>query len=295
MRLRGLRNCVSRLVPNSPLGNRLIALPLFRRHIGRWPLRPECDGADFNDFVFERMVRNGWSDLERRCTDKELAKAEAKRLCPGVRISETVEVFRVSAPDAQARLTGCAGRSLVAKPTHSAGFVLWMSERPSPAETVRFLAGAAGDHFLKYRESQYAGLEKKILLEEQLPGGIGDRDYKVSCAWGEPFCCEVVTGRRTHKQISFFSVPDFVLQQGGVAGCPRGSCGPPANLELILACCRELSQPFSFVRVDVYSDGTDVWFGEFTFTPGGAMEPFEGSVGRWLLEEYSARCGGRRA
>jgi len=85
--------------PNIYFFNRSIAIaPYFERH-GRAPRNPNDPGATINDYIFDKMTRNNWSELQLRCVDKELCKAEFVRLAPEALCAKTIDVI-----DCQRRL-----------------------------------------------------------------------------------------------------------------------------------------------------------------------------------------------
>jgi hypothetical protein len=49
----------------------------------------------------------------------------------------------------------------------------------------------------------------------------------------------------------------------------------PSNLDEMLSIAKKLSRGFDYVRVDLYSIGKDIFFGEMTNYPGNGMEKFD--------------------
>ena len=45
----------------------------------------------------------------------------------------------------------------------------------------------------------------------------------------------------------------------------------PANLTQMLECAKKLASGIDMVRVDLYSNGNKIWFGEMTLTPDGCI------------------------
>ena len=45
----------------------------------------------------------------------------------------------------------------------------------------------------------------------------------------------------------------------------------PKNLEEMIGIASRLSKDIDFVRIDLYSNGSRVWFGEITLTPAGCI------------------------
>jgi hypothetical protein len=61
----------------------------------------------------------------------------------------------------------------------------------------------------------------------------------------------------------------------------------------MLRIAQELSRPFRFVRIDLYSIGNAVFFGEFTFAPEGGAGALSSEVfGAAIMEKI--RCSTAR-
>jgi hypothetical protein len=45
----------------------------------------------------------------------------------------------------------------------------------------------------------------------------------------------------------------------------------PKNLKKMIEIAKILYDGFTFVRVDLYDTGNNIWFGELTFTPWGGI------------------------
>ena len=93
-----------------------------------------------------------------------------------------------------------------------------------------------------------------------------------------------------HERI-LLSPPDFEpLNLTLGAFKPTTTWVRPKQFEALCHAAQDLSRPFDFVRVDLYEKAGQVFFGEFTFTPGAGMEPFsEPGFSRRLLSEIKAR------
>jgi hypothetical protein len=63
----------------------------------------------------------------------------------------------------------------------------------------------------------------------------------------------------------------------------------PSNLEQMIEVAQILGQDVDFVRVDLYSVGEKIYFGEMTPTPGGGMSRFEPEqMNEWLGSLWTA-------
>lgn len=257
--------------------------------------RPSGDPrATFNDLILERMTRDDWTPLERVCVDKEYAKLLAVAMCPSLRLSKTAMVIPVAREQDAGRafrlLSARAGRAEVAKPTHGSGIVLFLRSFPLPQEIMTFCNKAAQSYHGVSRESQYKGLARKIIVEEDLSRALtAPDDYKFFCSHGEVLFCQVDTGRFTeHRRL--LVTPGFVpINVRYVYEWPETVPAPPQNFASMVRIAEELSKPFRFVRIDLYSLGNAVYFGEFTFAAeGGAGSLSSESFGIAIMERIRA-------
>jgi hypothetical protein len=125
----------------------------------------------------------------------------------------------------------------------------------------------------------YAPIKYECFSEEQI--GINLTDYKFHCSLGEPRFCQVIRDRgcRTtpvnevcvnmsgtpldfHFDSKFKLVKEFKI---------------PDNWLRMIDIARELSKPFKYVRVDIYSS-PDIYVGELTFAPRAGRYRGEGQI-----------------
>ncbi len=241
----------------------------------RLPRSSSDPAATFNDFILERMIRDDWTPLERACIDKEYAKLIAVAICPFVKTAETRRIISLAGEGAAARafdiLRARVGRAEVAKPTHGSGSVLFLRNSPCVERIEKFCETASRSYHAVSRESQYKGLARKIIIEEDLSSASGPpEDYKFFCSYGDVLFCQVDVGRFTqHRRL--LVTPGF--EPIGVRfthDWPETPPAPPPDFDNMLRAARQLSRLFAFVRIDLYAIGNTVCFGEFTFAPEGA-------------------------
>jgi hypothetical protein len=261
----------------------------------RLPRSSGDPAATFNDLILERMIRDDWTPLERACIDKEYAKLIAVAICPSVRTAETKLIIPLAGDGDGAHafdiLRARAGRSEVAKPTHGSGSVLFLRDSSSSERIRNFCKSASRSYHASSRESQYKGLARKIIVEEDLSGASGPpEDYKFFCSHGEVLFCQVDVGRFTqHRRL--LVTPGFdPIGVRFAYDCPEIPPAPPPNFDDMLRAARELSRLFAFVRIDLYAIGNTVCFGEFTFAPeGGAGALSSEAFGIGIMEKIRRR------
>lgn len=136
-------------------------------------------------------------------------------------------------------------------------------------------------------ERQYLSCPKLIIAEEYIEEMDGNlHDYKVHCFNGEPKVIEVVGDRviETHEAYTAFYDCDWKrlnirTKYRTFIDYSEGQLRRPDNLDDILAVARKLSEPFMYVRVDLYNitseEGNKIYFGELTFTPANGADEWE--------------------
>jgi hypothetical protein len=126
------------------------------------------------------------------------------------------------------------------------------------------------------KEYQYHAIEPKILCETYMENEDGSPlvDYKIFCFSGEPKYIQVDldrfgSHRRNYYNIEWEMIPFTTLYPLGNKQIEK-----PKLLSDMLAIARELANGHPFARVDLYEINNAIYFGEFTFHPGGGFEPF---------------------
>lgn len=280
----GVFQFIDAVLPHTPRCDAVIHILRFWRANGRLPRQSTDPNATFNDFVLERILTDGWTHMERRCIDKQQAKQVALSLCPAARVSETATVLPLTTSgdlrNAADTLLLRRGRQEVAKPTHSSGSVLFLRLTPDRNEVMAFCKKAARSYYRASRESQYRGLPRKIIIEQDLScGADAPIDYKFFCSLGKVLFCQIDVDRFTDHRRRLVT-PEFEpIDTRFAYDLPKAPPRKPNNFAEMLRIAEDLSRPFPFVRIDLYSIGDAVYFGEFTFAP-------EGGAGALSNEEF---------
>ena len=276
--LRTLLYPVSRVLPNLRWCNYAIAGVFFLRANGRLPRKSHVANAEINDFIFQRMIVDSWSAIERRCVDKEFAKALASR-GSNVKVPSTVAVFSLErnprVEDFITWLRPHIGQHLIAKPTHGSGTVLFLDRAITDREIEAFFSDANRNFFHAIRETQYKSLERKILVEDNISKSGAINDYKFFCVKGRVLYCQVDVDRFTNHKRAICSLPEFAVipVRTKLLDIPHHVDAPP-HLRDMVRTAAELSREFGFVRIDLYDVPDGVYFGEYTFSPGAACDNF---------------------
>jgi len=271
--MRRFHRVLCRTLPNHWRVNYALALPQFWNGNKRLPRRIDDPTASLNDVIFQRMVRDDWSELQRACVDKERVKDIVRAKVPHVKIARTEAVLPLddatTADDVAAFLKPFLKERLVVKPTHSCGVILYLDRPLEQQDLAGFVQFSKRNFFHAARETQYRRLPRKLIVEENIAPLAGLNDYKFTCADGHVLHGRLDTGRFTNEhRRALFTVPDFEIIPVSYGGLiiPAAIDRPPHFSEMAEIASR-LSRGFDFVRVDLYDTPAGVYFGELTFTP----------------------------
>lgn len=126
-----------------------------------------------------------------------------------------------------------------------------------------------------YSEQHYNLIKRKIVCEEYIDDGSGGFpiDYKFMCICGKVHCILACSGRENgHADYLPYSLNWDPLYDYYKTIKPQNHLLPkPSNLEEMINIAEILSQDIDLVRVDLYSNGSKIWFGEMTLTPAGCI------------------------
>lgn len=127
------------------------------------------------------------------------------------------------------------------------------------------------------REWAYKNVRPRIICENFMVDESGKelKDYKIFCFDGEPKLIQVDFDRfRDHKRNIYdldWNLVDLTIKY---PRDPNKTIARPDKLDEMLDVARKLSAGIPHVRVDLYSIGDKIYFGELTFTHGSGYEPF---------------------
>ena len=129
-------------------------------------------------------------------------------------------------------------------------------------------------------ENHYTYIERKIIAEEFIQEMDGNlHDYKFHCFNGQPKFCQLIGDRipNSHHYFLSFYTPDW--KKTNITynnhAVYKDEFPRPEKLDEMLQLAREMSSPFSYVRVDFYILSGKIYFGELTFTPDSGIFNFE--------------------
>lgn len=176
-------------------------------------------------------------------------------------------------------------KDCVIKPTHASGqFIIRDSD--DPLDLNRIKSWLRLNYYNLSREANYRYLTPKIIVEPIVFEDPNPIDYKIFCLNGKPKIIWVDVDRATNHKRNIFDLNWNELPI--VLGFPRNSppASKPKNFNLMLDIASKLSQEFSLVRIDLYSDGQNVFVGEITNCSGSANERYDSFESEKLISKF---------
>lgn len=268
---------------DSPALDWLYGNILFRRFHGRWPKR---ESKLISDYLFWRKMDEGCNRLREMVADKILVKAYVDDRIGSSRCVPTVAVLRSPAEIRSYNFPEIC----VIKPTHLSGRII-IRRRGEPVDHSVMEGWLKRNHYWHSRERYYKNLKPSVIVEPLLFGDDNITDYKCYCYKGRPRMWDVIGDRRSNLRSACFT-PNWQRLPFVINGNPRSIAhfARPENIGEMLEVCVKVSEEFSFVRVDLYSDGRSLYVGELTNCPGNTTCRFfprgsEAIASRLILRE----------
>lgn len=143
------------------------------------------------------------------------------------------------------------------------------------AETTKLVQGWIDcPQTYTYAERHYNLIPHRVVCEQFIDDGNGGfpTDYKFLCIKGKARCVLACNGRESghahyaHYDMNWNFIPEYDKLHRAAGCIPR-----PVNFKEMVQVAEKLSEGIDLVRVDLYSNGDKIWFGEMTLTPAGCI------------------------
>lgn len=261
------------LLPDQPAVTKAVS-ELFYAAFNGWRAPNLREPTTFNErMILLKLSPDAGSELRRRMTDKEFAKAVIEeRVGPGHAIPTLAVIRSQHEVDAYVFPAAC-----VVKPTHSSQEVMaFETEQPTPEERRRLKYWMRKSYFAANREPNYRGLEHKLIIEPVIGGRFGAvDDVKVMCFHGEPRLIQVDRGRfQGRHRRDFYDIDGRYLPIAIKYPTANERFAYGAELPEILQLSRALAAGFPYLRVDLYVVEGRVYVGELTSFPSNCVQAF---------------------
>jgi hypothetical protein len=177
----------------------------------------------------------------------------------------------------------------VLKANHGSGMNIICRDKAGldwSASCARMRRWLATRHFEGSREWAYKNIRPLLLCEKYLENENGELvDYKFFCFHGKPELLVVCTDRHSSRGLKYTGYDMHWQRIPVTKGRPVSDKAfvKPAAFATMVEVAAKLSEGFPFLRVDLYEVAGQVVFGELTFYPDAAFEPFAPDHYNYLL------------
>jgi hypothetical protein len=260
--VRFIYHAALQVIPKNRVGDKLIAWMAFVVRHGRLPGQRRW----LNDVLYELKTTDEILDpLRVFVSDKEFVKLYVRAVVGEKNNVPTIAVLHSPEEVTQFDFpTECC-----IKPTHASGMTI-IRHRGEPVDREQIKSWFRLDYYARTREANYRRLAPKVIVEPLIFDSSNLTDYKLFCVNGAVKTIQVDLDRHTNHT--------RLLLDGNWNAQPYGLLYPladhvpkrPTNLGAMIEVAEKLAKPFSFVRVDLYSDGSACFVGEITNCPESA-------------------------
>jgi TupA-like ATPgrasp len=257
---------IQRALPFNRAGDRIFIILEFLKRHRRFPRR---NTKQFNDYIYCQLTSDEILD-PLRCfvTDKEFLKVWVSHKIGDRYNVPTLAVLRSATAASNFEYPD----RCVIKPTHASGQIV-VRKAGEEIDVEAICSWFKLNYYRVFREANYKNLLPKIIVEPILFDNDNLVDYKLFCIRGVPKLVQVDVNRRIQHARTFYSV-DWVRQHYEFTYPSAGDIQRPDNLGDMLQVASRLSEDFSFVRVDLYSNGAETCVSELTHCPNAALGRF---------------------
>lgn len=167
------------------------------------------------------------------------------------------------------------GYPVVLKTNHDSGGVkiLYSEEEWRSPDLIPSYRQKLKSFYYYQLEWEYKNITPKVFAEEHIRFEEGKnllQDFKIHCFHGIPRLIQTITDRESEVKENWFDT-DWNEQDMYYFSAKKASVSRPSNLDILLELAEELAGEMPYVRVDFYTNGQKVLFGEFTFRPFGGF------------------------
>jgi hypothetical protein len=129
-------------------------------------------------------------------------------------------------------------------------------------------------HYRNSREANYRTLKPKVIVEPILFDNDNLYDYKIFCYKGEAKLIQVDVNRYIRHERKFYDTDWHEMPFSLGSPLYSGTIKRPKNLDVMVEIAVELSKYFEFIRIDLYTNETQIYVGELTSFPGNIERHF---------------------
>jgi hypothetical protein len=256
---------LKKVLPKNAWGDRVFAKLLFFASHRRLP----TDSMTFNDVLYRIKTTFDIIDpLRVFVTDKEFVKIYVAAVVGNDHNVPTLGIIRNRADVQNYDFPPVC----CIKPTHLSGHYI-LRKHGEPIDRGKIERWWDESHYINLREANYRSLRPKGIVERLLDAD-SFIEYYCFCYMAVPKLIFVSVDHTIGKKRALFDAQWNEL--GFSLGFPKASqkIPKPRNLEKMLLVAQKLSSPFSFIRIDFYSNGSMCYVGEITNCHASAVQAF---------------------
>lgn len=254
------------LIPKTKKGDRAYAVISFFIFHNRLPSKKLL----FND-VLHQLKINGelGSPLRVFTSDKEFVKQYIASVVGEKYVVPTIAVLKsVADVDDYKFPANCC-----IKPTHASGkFIFRKNNEPIKLKEVK--SWFSLNYYFYYRELNYKDLAPKVIVEPLLFNTSSIRDYRIFCYKGKAKMIMLDIARNVPGSRKLYDVEWNEFKCDTSKSRALDKVEKPKNLCEMLSIAEKLSAQFTFVRIDLYTNGDVCKVGEITHCHSRALELF---------------------
>ncbi|MBE9576226.1 ATP-grasp fold amidoligase family protein [Flavobacterium proteolyticum] len=179
-------------------------------------------------------------------------------------------------------------QQFVLKGTHGSGYNIIVKDRDNlNLEKVKKKLNQylSENYYHKFREKIYKDLKPRILIEKYITEIDSEEliDYKFHCFHGKPKYVFVQKNKSENIRKCFYDLNwNKVLPETYNSSFYKADFKKPENFDEMVQIAEKLSEGFVFLRVDLYSIGHKIIFGELTFFSNAGL--IRSSIERFNIE-----------
>lgn len=214
----------------------------------------------FNDVLYSLKIGDEILDpLRVFVSDKEFVKLYIAAIVGDKYNVPSIAVLR------DRRLISCFSfpPECCIKPTHLSGRAVFRKANQD-IDLVEIDSWFNINFYTLSREANYRRLRPKVIIEPLIFSTVNPVDFKFFCYCGVAKLIQVDVDRFVNHRRKFFDTTWNELSFSSVYKRYEGDIAKPDNLDEMLSIASRLSERFSFVRIDMYSDNDRVLVGEIT-------------------------------
>lgn len=168
--------------------------------------------------------------------------------------------------------------SVIIKCNHNSGAYTIVKNKDDinwKKEQLKYANLLKQNYYYQGREWQYKNIEPKLFAEKLLTDDSGSipNDYKIFCFDGKPKFIQVDIDREINHLRNFYDTEWNLMKVELIYG-NGDAVEKPRQLEKMLELASKLGKDFVFSRVDFYTFGDEIYFGEITFHPEAGFGKF---------------------